>query len=216
LSGHRITLRISLFALLVFTCSGRFSTSASFTQALPVYRNEEFGIALRYPEGVEPCPAPENEHDHGPLMILDPAFKRRCTFDGGDRVISIFAEYNTLQDAKTLRAFLNRECQSETKKDQRLAPPANLTIPGLRTAAARVNHADGWIDVIVVTQAGKPSPDFDSSVPSYNYDLRLHTLPKYLKQDLRVFRAVLHTIKLDPDNPPSPDSTLPPSSSRAI
>lgn len=173
-------------------------------QTLPVYMNEEFGITLRYPEGVKPCPIPENEHDHGPLMILDPALRKRCTFEGGDRVISVFASYNAMQDTKTLRAFLEWECRGESKKGRRVSPPRDLKIQGKRTASARVNHPDGWIDVIVVTQAGKPSPDFDPAVPSYNYDIRLRTLPRYLARDLLVFRTVLQTIKLDPDNPPVP------------
>jgi hypothetical protein len=68
----------------------------------------------------------------------------------------------------------------------------------MTTQAARVNRPDGWIDVIVVSQAGKPDRAFDPSVPSINYDVGLHTTPQYLDEDLRIFRAVLNTVRLSP------------------
>jgi hypothetical protein len=68
----------------------------------------------------------------------------------------------------------------------------------MATKAGRVNRSDGWIDVIVVTQAGKPDPAFDPSVPSVNYDLTLHTNPRYFEEDLRIFRTILSTVRLAP------------------
>ncbi|MFZ0519725.1 MAG: hypothetical protein WAL95_01800 [Candidatus Acidiferrales bacterium] len=68
----------------------------------------------------------------------------------------------------------------------------------MRSKAGRVNRADGWIDIFVVTQAGKPDPQFDASVPSVSYDLSLHTTGRHLDEDLRTFREVLSTVKLSP------------------
>jgi hypothetical protein len=76
--------------------------------------------------------------------------------------------------------------------------PADLNVNGLPSEAARINHSNGTIEIIVVTQAGKPDPDFDASVPSFNYDMRLYTDASHLDEDLAVLRAVLKAVKLDP------------------
>jgi hypothetical protein len=68
----------------------------------------------------------------------------------------------------------------------------------MATKAGKVDRSDGWIDIIVVTQAGKPDPDFDPHVPSVNYDLTLHAKSRYLEEDLRIFRVVLSTVRLSP------------------
>jgi hypothetical protein len=78
-----------------------------------------------------------------------------------------------------------------------------LSVNGLATEAARINHLNGAIEIIVVTQAGKPNPEFDSSVPSFGYDMRLNTDASHLDADLAVFRAVLKAVKLDPPPPVS-------------
>jgi hypothetical protein len=38
----------------------------------------------------------------------------------------------------------------------------------------------------------------DASVPFINYDLSLHTTARYFDEDLRIFRAVLSTVRLSP------------------
>lgn len=176
---------------------------ATFLGAAPqepaIYRNEEFGITLRYRKGLVPCPIPETEHDHGPLLIIDPALEKGCNDHDGGRFIGVFASFNAMEATNRLRDFLRSMCGIVSPKDECLPPPPNLEIRGLRSAAARVDHSDGWLDVIMVTQAGKPDPGYDPTAPTVNYDLRLHTKPEYLGQDLRVFRTVLQTIRLNPD-----------------
>jgi hypothetical protein len=76
-----------------------------------------------------------------------------------------------------------------------------LSVNGLPSEAARINHSNGSIEIIVVTQAGKPNPDVDASVPSLNYDIRFYTDASHLDADLAVFRAVLKAVKLDPPLP---------------
>jgi hypothetical protein len=83
-----------------------------------------------------------------------------------------------------------------------------LSVNGLPSESARINHSNGSIEIIVVTQAGKPNPGFDASVPSFNYDIRLTSDASHLDADLAVFRAVLKAVKLDPP-PPVPLSQLP-------
>ena len=68
----------------------------------------------------------------------------------------------------------------------------------MRTMAGRVNHPDGWIDVVVVTQAGEPDPSWDAAAPSMNYQLTLHTTSAHFTEDLGRFREMLQTVKLSP------------------
>lgn len=162
-----------------------------------VYRNEEFGITLSVSKELLLCPTPNDEHDHGPVLLLGTTKTNDCSDIASHRSIDVFASFNEIEDTKTLPKFLKSECTGAFKGKCLPAPP-HLDIDGMRSAAARVNHSDGWIDILVVTQAGKPDPLFDASVPSINYDLHLHTRPEHLEKDLRVFRSVLETIRLSP------------------
>jgi hypothetical protein len=164
-----------------------------------VYRNAEFGIALPVPVGVMLCPTLKDEHDHGPLMLLDRFQAKRCTDAEWGRFISVFAMYNAADITKTLNSFLQSECADpDTGKGECGPAPPHLQIGGMRSAAGTVNHSNGWMDIIVVTQAGKPNPGFDASVPSVNYVMRLRTRQEHQEADLRTFRTVLQTIQLSP------------------
>ncbi|HYW67625.1 MAG TPA: hypothetical protein VFB10_13035 [Candidatus Dormibacteraeota bacterium] len=176
------------------------ATASIFARSVgpEVYRNEEFGITAPVPEGALLCPTPQNEHDHGPLFLLGTRDSKRCQDVERQRAIDVFASYNAIQATKTLDKFLRSECRNTFKAECRPAP-SGLQVNGLPSKAARVSCPDGWIDIFVVTQAGKPAPDFDASVPSVNYDLSLHTTPGHLKEDLPIFRAVLATIQLSPE-----------------
>lgn len=163
-----------------------------------IYRNQEFGITVPVPKEVLRCPTPENEHDHGPVMLPGAADGKGCRDLEHSRYIGIFASYNVAEVTKGLRDFLKWECADLAKGPCRPASKS-LQVTGLPSMAARVNRSDGWVDIIVVTQAGKPDPGaFDGSVPSVNYDLTLHTRPEHMEKDLRVFRTVLATIRLCP------------------
>jgi hypothetical protein len=161
-----------------------------------VYHNEEFGITLPVPEATLLCAFPP-QHDHGPVFMLGGVDNHACFDLERNRVIDIFASYNASDDTKKLLDFLRWECTAIAKHPCDL-PPEGLRIKGRTAAAGRVDGADGWINIFVVTQAGKPDPAFDASVPTINYDLRLHTTPQHLDEDLRLFRAILATVRLSP------------------
>jgi hypothetical protein len=118
-----------------------------------IFRNEEFGITLPIPDGALLCPVPENEHNHGPVMLLGTSVPKGCSDLEQSRSIDVFASFNAIEDTKTLAKFLKAEC-TEVFKRTCLPAPARLGINGMRSADGRVNHSDGWIDIIVVTQGG--------------------------------------------------------------
>lgn len=173
----------------------------------PAYRNEEFGITVPVPDGALLC-VYADQHDHGPLMLLGTSDPAHCRNDiEHNRYIDIFASYLT-DDTKRLDSFLRSECEGIAGAPCG-PPPSGLHITGLRSRAARVNRPDGWIYVLVVTQAGKPDPAFDPRVPSVNYDVSLHTTTEHFQEDLQRFRALLQTVRL---SPPPPQSAAAPKS----
>lgn len=171
------------------------------SQESSLYHNEEYGITVIYPKDLTLCQVPKDEHDHGPLLIIDPVLAKGCNDADGGRFIEIFASCNCFEDTKMLPDFLKHMCKLYSAKDKCLPAPKDLDISGTLSLAARVDSSNDWVSIIVVTQAGDSDPQFDLSVPSVNYDIRLHTKRQFLERDLSVFRAVLHTLKLSP-NPP--------------
>jgi len=160
-----------------------------------IYRNPEFGITLPVPAGALLCTTPQEEHDHGPYMLLATADSEGCHDIEHHRSVDVFASYNVSDETKRLSDFLKGQCAGVAGGPCRPAP-GGLRIPGLPSASARVNRSDGWIEIIVVTQAGTPDPDFDPSVRLINYNLSLRTTPDHFEDDLRLFRIVLRTIRL--------------------
>ena len=182
---------------LVVLCS--VASAASRTS---VYRNRDYCIFLHIPPGAWLCPYLEGS-DHGPAMLLGSEDSKVCRSDlRQKRWMIVFGGYVT-DESKTLHTFLRSLCAYEPLTWDEpgavcIPAPADLSVNGLPSEAPRINHSNGTIEIIVVTQAGKPDPDFDASVPSYNYDMGLYTDASHLDEDLTVFRAVLKAVKLDP------------------
>jgi len=165
-----------------------------------VYRNMDYGIFLHVPPGAWLCPYPGGS-DHGPAMLLGSEDSINCRSDlRQKRWMIIFGEYNNGED---LHTFLNRLCayisfHSNDPSAVCSSAPADLSVKGLLGEAARINHSNGRIEIIVVAQAGKPYPDVDAAVPSFNYDMRLNTDARHFDEDVAVFRAVLKAVILVP------------------
>jgi hypothetical protein len=168
------------------------ATNVTATRA-QIYQNAEFGITVPAPKSTLLCPPPSDKHDHGPVFLLGTSDPKNCGDSAHSRSIVIFASYNAADATKKLADFLKWECAGPCGP----APPG-LHIAELPIASAKAGRSDGWIDVIVVTQAGKPDPAFDPSVPLINYDLTLHTRQSSLNEDLRAFHMVLQTVRLRP------------------
>jgi hypothetical protein len=165
-----------------------------------IYRNPEFGISLPIPSRTLPCTPPVYEGngiDHGPQILLATQDATLCGKSSGKRYMEVFASITSTEEEKTLRGNLESRCEFEIKQTCSAAP-ADLQIKGMKTEAGRLDRPDGSIEIILVTMAGKPDPDFDSSVPAFNYELSLNTDAQHLDEDLKVFRLILKTIKIVP------------------
>jgi len=176
-------------AALVGIC---FIAVATTAQAQKVYSNPEFEIRLQIPREVKLCSAPKNEHDHGFFLLLAGGPKD-CHDDADQRYIEVFASYNCTDDTKYLSGLLKMSCEAFGGPCQ--PGPPGLSIPGLTSAAAKVDLRNGWVQVVVAAQAGEPSP-LAPGEPLINYQFNLRTRPEFLGQDLRLFQRVLETVKL--------------------
>jgi len=172
------------------------ATTPQQSPTTAVYQNDEFGIAVPVPANALLCPGPNNEHDHGPIMLLQQSDEKGCQDSEHARAVGIFASYNAADATKTLSGFLNWQCSHLLRSC--LPPPKNLRIRGRVSVAAMQRGSSGWIDVIVLTQGGAPDAKFDAAVPSINYTVRLHTKQAVLEQDLQTLRLVLRTVRLAP------------------
>jgi hypothetical protein len=183
-----------LIGLLVF-----WSAAGAVAQRT-IYRNRQYGIFLPVPSGTLACIPPVykgNGADHGPQILLGTDDATLCAKSSGKRYINVFASYTVTEEEKTLHGNLEMACEFEVNRACSPAP-AGLHIKGMKTEAGRLDRSDGSIEIILVTMAGKPAPDFDASVPSINYSLSLNTDKQHLDEDLTAFRAMLKTIKIAP------------------
>lgn len=163
-----------------------------------VYRNREFGMAIPIPRGLYLFrPHEMNGVDHGRQFFFKPTSVEDCNNGGGDRYIGVAGYYNTIDDTAQLHDFLEHEC-TVFGGVACLQPPEGLKVKGLASESATVKLPNGNVEILVVTQAGKPASDFKASVPSINYSLCLLTSEGHLDADLRFFRTILKTIRISP------------------
>jgi hypothetical protein len=160
-----------------------------------VYSNPEFGIYARVPSEGSLCHTLKDEHDHGFGILLGGGSAKACHEDARHRSVWLFAFFNALDDTKHLPGLLRMGCDAAGGHCQ--PGPADLQIAGLKSVTGRVNLTDGWVVLIVATQAGAPDA-FEPNEPSVNYLFSLRTNREHLDQDLKVFRTILQTVKLSP------------------
>src|SRR5271169_2795566 len=104
------------------------------TDKAQTYRNPEFGITLRVPDGVRLCTCPSGEHDHGPVMVLDPSHAKACNDAERGRIVEVFASFNAVEATKTLDKLLQSEC-ADTGKGACDPAPTGLQVEEMRSAA---------------------------------------------------------------------------------
>lgn len=176
--------------------------SAEASPRKRVYHNIDYGITLPVPNAAQMCPVSSGDTTHhGVTLLLGSKDDKQCGISSKKRWILVWSQYNAVEDSKTLHSFLQWQCQYEAK-GQCQALQTELQINGLPSEAARVDYPDGSIQIMVVAQAGKPNPEFDSTVPGNNYELSLHTTPDHFDEDMAVFREILGSIKIAPSNHP--------------
>lgn len=163
-----------------------------------VYRNRQFGMVIPIPHGLYLFrPHEMTGVDHGRQFFFKPTSIEDCNNGGCDRYIEVDAYYNTIDETAKLHDFLEHEC-TVFGGVECLQPPEDLKVKGLASESARIKLPNGRVEILVVTQAGKPAPDFDASVPSINYSICLLTSEEHLDADLRFFRTILKTIRISP------------------
>ncbi len=161
------------------------------------YHNPEFGITVPVPKEALLCESPRGEHDHGPLFLLGSRTPASCSDTASSRTIALFAGYNAADATRRLNDLLQWQCKYVAKGTCGTAP-SGLQVDGLPSESGEVRHRNGWIDILVVTQAGKANPAFDPAAPAVNYTFGLRTTASLMARDLATFRTILRTTRLSP------------------
>jgi hypothetical protein len=157
------------------------------------YRNPEFGMVIPLPAGQPACSG-SPQRNHGIRVFLDPNDKQGCPGpERNRRAMGIFAYFNVVDATKYLTDYLQSECR-DALKGQCFPAPMGLRFGPYRSISGRVDHHDGWIDIVVVAQGPIQLPDNPTGV--VNYSVSLQTDRPHFMQDLSSFRRFLRSIRL--------------------
>jgi hypothetical protein len=163
-----------------------------------VYYNRQFGFSVPIPQGLYLfSPHQMTGMDHGRQFFFKPTSVEDCNNGGCDRYIAVDAYYNSIEDTAKLHDFLKNEC-TVFGGPKCLQAPKDLTNKKMASESARADLPNGRVEILVVTQAGKPNPNVDDAAPSINYSIYLLTTKEHLEQDLLPFRVILRTIRISP------------------
>ena len=174
-----------IFLLLVASASAR-------GEAVHRVSNAEFKLSVSFPKGFPVCPALTWNHHHGFYVWLD---HRDCEDHASGRFIVLRVEYNAASETnldEVLYCKGDRLSQTAMRKLQ-------LQFKGHLSAACRAEDADGRIILSVVTQAGEQPGTYGSpedATSEINYTASLGTTRRRFDSDLRVFQAVLRSIRV--------------------
>src|SRR5262249_13652308 len=120
----------------------------------------------------------------------------RCDWFGHRRAVHVSMVFNVFDETRTLAGLKRQACRDVGHG--RCAPaPKDLHFPNSRSASFRVDRRDGWIDIVVVTQAGHDDFPFPGD-PEFavNYEAKLHTDRAHFDADLNLFRTHLEMLRL--------------------
>ncbi|WP_119419364.1 hypothetical protein [Desertibaculum subflavum] len=163
------------------------------------YRNPEYGFAVELPPGLPTCRRPIGEPDQGIAVFLD-AGPGGCISAGARPLVTLFGRYNA-DHRPSPEAELRRVCA--LLPGRQMPAPPDLTIGDLDSAACRVNRTGGWVDILVVAQAGARPETMGATgtiaqaTPFINYTALLHTHIRRLDRDIDTLRLLLDRISID-------------------
>ncbi len=166
--------------------------------------NQEYGFSLEIPVGAIGCP-----EVHGFSILLPPS-TGSCESPLTQAHVGLFGDFNAAfhtTPPEALKGLCPNGPVQAAKSELR------LTFPGRASAVCRRDRADGWVDIYVVAQAGSWPKGFnlDHSVPYIDYTAQLHARASELTGDLKMFRLVLASIRIEgvPDGSPEPRQSAP-------
>ncbi|MGO4408904.1 MULTISPECIES: hypothetical protein [unclassified Brevundimonas] len=152
----------------------------------------EYGFVVRFPAGKAICDSRSGEHPQGWVMPLD----GDCA--ASTRRIIVLANYNAAFRASP-RAATN--CSVEKFRAAGRAGLA-LSFNGRPSATCLERRSNGTVLVTVATQAGQwplPQPDDPAAyrTPWINYYAYLETTRAKLDEDLKLFRSVIDSVRIN-------------------
>jgi hypothetical protein len=162
-------------------------------------RNEEYGFSVAFPAGLRVCTAVSGDHPHGFFVRLngDQGECGGAAAKSDVSVIGVYAYYNSTFETSPEEELAGL-CR-ESGNDDKSGKLKSLGFAGRHSARCQVQHADGSIDIYVVTQAGQwpgaqESPELKT--PYINYTASLHTTHSRMADDLKTFSGVLKSVRI--------------------
>lgn len=171
------------------------------------YENEEFRFGLVFPANYFVCRVGPRQRDDGITILLD---SDACVTTNKGGAVTVGAEYNALYytnvkkfiaDGCTLKAMA---FDLRTKPVEILQAPLGLQIGDLKSAACRVDSADGSIDIEVGALGRPPLPPFklpEDRAPEIRYTAWLNTNRRHIDADLAAFRSILRRFQIAAECP---------------
>jgi len=166
---------------------------ATAADAVQWRSNAEYGLTVAFPPKTHPFVTGSWRHAHGWGISLSGTGK-------GQRAIGVQGDYNAA-DSMTPE-------EATGCSDPYLSEGAKLRLsfPHYQSATCREDHAEGFILITVLAQAGETqsgNPEHPT-VPSINYQATLTTTPVRMTEDLITFRGVLASVRIHPETVTGP------------
>jgi hypothetical protein len=155
--------------------------------------NAEYGFTAGFPGKTRPVVAGSWQHAHGWAISLGGKGEVK-------RGIGVQGDYNAVE-AMTPQDAIGCSAPYLVAGAQ-----LHLSFPNRKSATCREDHAEGFILITVVTQAGNTEGEKpgDPPVPRINYKAGLTTTPSKIVEDLATFRHVLASVRIHPDKTSGP------------
>lgn len=184
-----IALSYQRAAIALLWLSRAIETSAGLP---PTVVNSEFKFSASVPATMISCEAASGSHPHSFTILLSPG-RQGCSSSTPQPYVGLFGDYYIAYDRASAQA-LNLLCPRS--QDAVPGELQNLGFPGHASAVCRRDHRNGWVDVLVIAQAGSWPDKGNSDVPHINYTAQLHTSLARLTGDLDAFKKILATMNI--------------------
>jgi len=183
-------------ALVAALCGA--SASIAFATDTQRVSNYEYRFSAVFPGGVRVCTAASGDQPHGFFVRLNGSDQECSTGKNADVSAISISAYSNATFENSPEEEIAGLCQKRGGNDETVAI-GKLRFSGRRSAQCNQQHADGSIDIYVVTQAGQWPGAHESqelNTPYINYTASLHSTQSRLSEDLKLFRKVLGSVRI--------------------
>jgi hypothetical protein len=192
------TMRVSRDRTTILLALACLTGAANAADGPRLHRNDEFGMAARFPAGARVCVALSGDHPVGFYAWLDARTQCHAARPPSVSAMTITASYNSAFENS---AIVHLECRNGSVPRRSGLDLRGLAIPRTRGGSCAVRRRDGSLEVFVAAQGGnwgRLNRSSGSGAPRINYYAVLKTRPERLARDMARFRAFLARMEIRP------------------